>query len=132
MANEANYPDFSHNHLPHTDWQTLGKAQLRVSSVPTGAVDEWLTQILTPFDLPENFVSRILNSMKEAVVRVLSPDTMEERFEHLEIVVLAPTGLNLQGKTWGFFRVERMSIDSKNESANGHLIEYYLYLDRNS
>ena len=132
MANEANYPDLSHNHLPHTDWQTLGKAQLRVGSVPNGALDQWLTQILSPFDLPENFVSRLLKSMEEAVVRVLSPDTMEKRYEHLDIAVLAATDLSFPGKTWGFFRVERTSIDSKNENANGHLIEYYLYLDRNS
>ena len=132
MTNEANYTDLSHNHLPQTDWQTLGKVQLPVSSGLKGALDQWLTQILSPFDLPENFVSKILNSMQEAAVRILSPDTMDERFEHLDIVVLAPTGMSFQGKTWGFFRVERTPIDSKNENANRHLIEYYLYLDRNS
>ena len=78
--------------------------------------------------LPEDLLNRLLASIEEVTARVLSPDSKQG--EHLEIMVLAPTGQASHGHTWGFFRVERGSTDSEIESARGHCVEYYLYLDK--
>jgi hypothetical protein len=85
---------------------------------------------LTDTRLPGKLVSRLLASMEEATARVLSPDSIEGRFEYLEIVVLVPVDQASKGHTWGFFRVEKASADSRSESPNRHCIEYYLYLDK--
>lgn len=85
---------------------------------------------LSDFSLPGDLVSRLLASIEEATARVLSPNSIEGQFEYLEIVVLAPAGQASKGHTWGFFRLERASTDSPIEGAQGHCVEYYLYLDK--
>jgi len=130
MADDVNYPDPQHNHLPRTDWRKLGELKLQAGSNPDGSVESWLTHILSDFSLPNDLVNKLLKSMEDAVVRVLVPNGTEAQLEHLEIVVLAPEDPVSQGKTWGFFRVERTSTGSGDDAPRGHSIDYYLYLDR--
>ena len=130
MAKEMNYIDPLHNHLSRTNWQMLGQLRLQTGSNPGGTTKAWLMNALSDFRLPVDLVNRLLASMEEATARVLSPDSIEGRFEYLEIVVLGPTGEITKGHTWGFFRVEKASVDAQSESPNGHCVEYYLYLDR--
>jgi hypothetical protein len=130
MADEVNYPDPQHNHLPQTDWRKLGELKLRAGSNPDRSIKTWLTHILSDFSLPNDLVNKLLRSMEDAAVRVLVPDGVEAQLEHLEIVVLAPEDMISQGQTWGFFRVERTSTDSEADDSLGHSIDYYLYLDR--
>jgi hypothetical protein len=130
MANEMNYIDPLHDHLPRTNWQRLGQLKLGAGSNPDGTVKAWLINALGDFGLPSDLLRRLLASMEEATARVLSPDSIEGQFAYLEIVVLAPVGQTSNGHTWGFFRVERASVDSQSESPKGQCVEYYLYLDR--
>jgi hypothetical protein len=130
MADEVNSTDPIHSQLPRNDWQILGKLQLRDNSDANGTIDNWLTGILTTFSLPDDLVGKIRTSIEQAVVRILSPDTAERNFEYLEIVVLVPALQTLKGLPWGFFLVERASTDPLNERANGHCVEYYLYVDK--
>jgi hypothetical protein len=130
MADDVNSTDPIHSHLPRNDWQILGKLQLRENSDANGIIDNWLTGILTTFSLSDDLIGKIRTSIELAVVRFLSPDTAERNFEYLEIVVLVPTLQTLRGHPWGFFLVERASTDLLNERANGHCVEYYLYVDK--
>ena len=126
------YFDPSHNHLPRTNWKTLGQLTLAAGSNPDGTIRTWLMNTLRDFSLPDNLVSRLLASMEEATARVLSLDSTEGQFEYLEIAVLGPAGQISKGETWGFFRVERATTDLHIESAKVHYVEYYLYLDKNT
>lgn len=130
MANEMNYIDPSHSHLPRTNWQMLGQLKLGPGPDPNGAMKVWLMNALSDFSLPGDLVSRLLASMEDATARVLSADSIEGQFEYLEIVLLVPAEQASKGLTWGFFRVEKASVDSQSESPNGHCVEYYLYLDK--
>ena len=130
MADEVKSTDPQHNHLPRNDWQILGKLQLLENSNANGTVDHWLTGILAPFSLPDDLVGKIRTSIEQAVVRILGPDTAERNFGYLEIVMLVPSLQTPKGHPWGFFLVERTSTDPLNERANGHCVEYYLYLDK--
>ena len=118
-----------HNHLPRTNWQRVGQLKLVAGSNLDGTIKVWLLDALADFSLPGDLVNRLLTSIEEATARVLSPANMDEQFEYLEIVVLAPLKQASKGHTWGFFRVERASTDTLSESAKGHCVEYYLYLD---
>lgn len=129
-ADNVNYPDPQHNHLPQTDWRKLGDLKLRAGSNPDGIIKTWLIPILSDFSLPNDLINKLLKSMEDAATRVLIPDGTEAQLEHLEIIVLAPEDLVSQGQTWGFFRVERTSTDSEGDDSLGHSIDYYLYWDR--
>ena len=119
-----------HNHLPRTNWQSLGQLKLVAGSNPDGTIKGWLMDALADFSLPGDLISRLLASIEEATARVLSPDGVDGQFEYLEVVVLAPPKQVAKGQTWGFFRVERASTDSLSRSTKGHCIEYYLYVDQ--
>ena len=122
--------NLSHNHLHRTDWQVSGELQLAAGSNPDGSIRQWLMKILEPFRLPEEYVSKILNSIEDAASRVLSPDTVEGQFEHLDIVILTPAGQPSDRQTWGFFRLERMEGKTKSTDSKRYRIEYYLYPER--
>lgn len=124
--------DPPHNPVSRTDWRRLGELRLRADSNPDGTIKTWLTGILRSFSLSDDLAGRLVKSMEDAAVRVLISDSAEVQLGYLEIVVLAPADLANVGQTWGFFRVERTSPDSNNENSQGHCIDYYLYLDRNS
>ena len=108
----------------------MGELKLKAGSNPNGTIKAWLMSILNDFGPTDDLVSRLLGSLEETILRVLSSDGMEGQFDHIEIVVLAPAGQASQGHTWGFFRVERTSTNTKIEDIKGHFVEYYLYLDR--
>jgi hypothetical protein len=124
------YIDPPHHHLTKTNWQMLEQLKLAAGSTPDGTIRAWLIKALSDLNLPGDLISRLLASMEEATARALSPDRVEGQLENLEIVVLIPTERASKGHTWGFFRFEKASIDSQNESPNGHCVEYYLYLDK--
>ena len=130
MAVQVKHSDLSNHQLPKTHWQMLGKLKLRADLNPKGTIRAWLMNILGDVSLPSDLVRRLLASIEEATVRMLSPDSIERPFENLEIVVLVPAGQASKGHTWGFFRVEKASTDSQIESAKGYCVEYYLYLDK--
>jgi hypothetical protein len=130
MAVPVKHVDPSHSDIPRTNWQILGQLKLGVGSNPDGTIKAWLMNVLGDFSLPGDLVNRLLASMEHATARVLSPDSIDGQFEYLELAVLALAGQASKGHTWGFFRVERTSTDSQSESAKGHRVEYYLYLDK--
>lgn len=119
-----------HNHLPQTNWQSLGQLKLVAGSNPDGTIKAWLIDALSDVRLPEDMINRLLASIEEATARVVSPDIRERQFDFIEIVILINSLQTPKGHTWGFFRVERASTDPLNERAKGHCVEYYLYLDK--
>jgi hypothetical protein len=116
--------------IPRTNWLTLGQLKLRADSNPDGTLKAWLVYTLVDFSLPDDLIRRLRASVEGAATRVLSPDSGDGQFDFLEIAILVPSLPTSKGHTWGFFRVERASRNALNESANGHCIEYYLYLDK--
>jgi hypothetical protein len=118
-----------HPNLPKTNWKMLGQLKLRAGSNSSGTIKEWLTNTLGDFRLPDNLMGRLLVSIEEAAEHFLSLDSIEGQPKYLEIAVLAPGTSAPEGHTWGFFRLEKTSIDPPTESSKGHCIEYYLYLD---
>ena len=130
MAIPVNYSEPAHNHLPGTNWQRLGQLKLGAGSSPNGTITAWLEGALRNLSLPKDLVNRLLASIEEATAGILNPDIGGQQFDFLEIVMLAPSWQTSQGHTWGFFRVERTSIEPLDERTKGHCIEYYLYLDK--
>lgn len=117
----------SHN-LPHTDWQMLGELKLPVGSSTEDAIHAWLSEVLDPLALDAHFLDQILQSAQDAAGRALRSERAAE-FRHLHFLVHAPQHSAFNGRTWGFFQVEKMGTSTENGYPLDHLIELYLYLE---
>ena len=89
-----------HSQLPRVNWQSLGQLKLVAGSNHHGTIRSWLINTPRDFGLPGDIVSRFLASMEEATARLLSSDSMETRFEYLEIAVLAQAGETSKRHIW--------------------------------
>lgn len=121
--------DPSPNHLSGTDWHRLGEIELRRDEKAEGAVRTWMVEILSPLSLHADFLNKILKSAKEAVTRTMHAEAGGLEFEHLHLFVFAPAENRSNGKTWGFFRIEKVESSLRRGKPFDHSIEFYLYIE---
>lgn len=107
----------------------LGESEVRVGAEADGTVNAWMVEILSPLNLHGDFLNKILKSAQEAVARAMHADAGGSDFEHLHLFVFAPAENTSNGKTWGFFRIEKIGIPTADTRAVDHSIEFYLYLE---
>ena len=112
-----------------TDWFPLGELELGIDEKTDGAVHAWTKETLGLLNLNVVFLNRILRSAQEAVARTARGDVAGSRVEHLHFLLFAPMGTLLVGKTWGFFRIEKIGIPTADKKAVDHSIEFYLYME---
>ena len=113
---------------PSPNWELLSELELRPHANADSTVGEWLTVILNPLNLPTDFTSKIVKSAEEAAVRAMQSETML-KYQHTHLIIYVPTDCSAQGRTWGFFRIEKVGTDVANGSPLDHSIEFYLYLE---
>jgi hypothetical protein len=111
------------------DWRVLGEIELRIGKNTDGAVREWIAETLSPLNLHLDFLNKILKSAQEAVARAMPYDGAATAFEHVHLLVLAPLENNSMGKTWGFFRIDKVGKPNVHKHPYDHSIEFYLYLE---
>jgi hypothetical protein len=124
--------------MPHSDtpiskrrrnsWQILGEFDLTVNLDADHTVGQQLATILSPLNLPADFLNQVLRSAADSMAHALQTNA-EVTFQHIHLSIFAPTKLNSDGRNWGFFRIEK--IDSKDQDKeHPHLeIEFYLYVE---
>jgi len=114
--------------LQGAGWQFLGKLDLPIDANLEVTIYRWLTDILHPLNLHEEFLNKILKSAQAATVRVTQARTViKSDHIHLMIFVLSNRGATKQN--WGFFRVEKIENTAEANSAPDHAIEFYLYVE---
>lgn len=119
----------SRQSAPSPNWELLGELELRLNVNEDSRVGEWLTMILSPVNLPMDFTSKIVTSAEEAAARAMQSETMI-KYQHTHLVIYVPVERSAQGRTWGFFRIEKTGADGgANGSPLDHSIEFYLYLE---
>lgn len=114
---------------PSLNWQLLGELELTVNADSGRAVGEWLMVILSPFQLQADFVIKVVRSAQEAAARVLQSET-GIRYQHTHLLLYIPADRTANGGTWGFFRIEKVGIETVNGTPRDHSIEFYLYLEK--
>jgi hypothetical protein len=120
--------DRSHPRAMGTGWEVLGEIELTASSDATYTVSQWLARVCSPLQLQAPFVSRILSSAQESITRTMQAEPVR-KFEHVHLLVFAPSERAAEARTWGFFRIEKAE-DSLEAGRNpDHAIAFYLYLD---
>lgn len=127
LLNRMKQADPSPKDLSGTGWHLLGKLELRIDENANYAVRAWITEIIDPLDLNMDFLNRVLRSAQDAVARATHGDLAESRFEHLHLFLFAPMEHKMLGRTWGFFRIEKIGMFTLKENSQDLSIEFYLY-----
>ena len=117
------------NNFSGVDWQILGTLELPVNSDFDHVVSRWLTNVLGPLDLHTDFLGKVLKSAQDAVAHAMQIEP-KMALEHLHLLVFAPTNSISERRSWGFFRIEKVSLPTEKAKAYDHSIEFYLYLER--
>lgn len=114
---------------PAPGWQILGALELPAGTVPAGAIDLWLSDVLKPLELPSGILHRMLASLQDAATRAL-PAESSEQHEHIHLVVFAPSDYDSHTRRdWGFFQIEKLADPAPAAAGADHSIELYVYLE---
>lgn len=114
----------SHN----SNWELLGDLELPLNDDQYEAIHEWLSQTLEPLKLHGDLVRRVETSLQEAARRALETHT-DKKMQHIHLRIHVPMERTSKGKTWGFFRVEKIEEESRNGQIPAHATELFLYLE---
>lgn len=113
------------NKSTDADWQILGKLELPVGSMADLTINTWLMKTLNALNLQSDFLNKVLKSAQDAAGAV--QNGME--FEHIHLLVFAPVDRTSIGKTWGFFRIEKIESAGQDKNPPDQSIEFYLYIE---
>ena len=113
--------------LPASGWHVLGEIELTVGIDPDRNIRAWLTGILTPLHLHEDFLNKVLMSAQEYALRAL--ENTDTGHSHIHLAILVQKGHRSPGNTWGFFRIEKIDNAEHKASHPDHTVEFYLYLE---
>lgn len=114
--------------IPGSGWQMIGEIELPARARVKEILSAWLIELLHPLPLPVEFIERILLSAQDAVEHAFEAEP-DPRFEHVHLLVYAPQDRELNGQSWGFFRIEKLENTDPGKSPSDHAIEFYLYRD---
>ena len=106
-------------------WQLLGEQVLPIGTDLQDATCDWLLRLLRPHGLHEDFLNKLIDSAKEAVLRAALADSVEQT-GHLHVLVYIRNGASAV-QTWGFFRIEKIEEPKDGQDTPGHAIDFYLY-----
>lgn len=109
-----------------SSWYMLGELVLSTGSSPDELISAWLTELLAPLDLHENFLKRVLESAQNYIGRVQSPD-VSVPISHIHLSIFGPNERTSKGQTWGFFRIEKLDSAEHHVTHPNHTVEFYLY-----
>jgi hypothetical protein len=114
--------------ITNRDWQLLGERKLSVEASLDAGIQTWLTQTLHSLPLHTDFLNRILRSAQHSATRLFQADPVTE-FELIHLMVFVPQNYASNGKTWGFFRIEKVGTPGAQTGRYDHSIEFYLYME---
>jgi hypothetical protein len=124
-VNAANTPLSS---MPGAGWQILAELVLPVEVSTGDAIHEWLADSLQPLNLPADFMDKILRSALDIATRSMQADALEKP-DHTHIIILVMQQYAENGKSWGFFQVDKIEGPKELHHLSDHTVEYYLYVE---
>jgi hypothetical protein len=122
--------EFSNNNLPFSDWQLLGNFEVSSEAVEE-SLPAGVKKTLHQLELPADFMTRVLESMQDSVLRILKIEE-DTKPEHIHLLVFASPRHASKEKTWGFFRIEKIENSKEGTLSHDQTIEFYLYVEGNS
>lgn len=129
MMLSSNQTDQPLSHDTGTDWQILGELELPFGVNAQPLLRDWLSDVLTPINLHMDFLNKIWTSA-EHVATCTSRTETAANDQHIHFVICISSSSSLQTQTWGFFRIEKVEKTADNEKSNNHLVEFYLFPEK--
>lgn len=118
----------SHTHSQNPGWKTLGKIKLPVNIHMEESVVKWLEEILAPLNLSTKFSEKFSQFARTLVTRAGEVNAATQ-LNHIHISILVPDRHGSNGKSWGFFHIERIENQTEDIHAQDHAIDIYLYVE---
>jgi hypothetical protein len=115
-----------------TDWRILGELELPIGVQTDSLLNTWLAKTLNPLKLHMDFLSKVAKSAQEAVIHAQAAERVQTEFEHIHLRVSTPwkkSSKLRKEQAWGFFRIEKVGVSTKNANLDDLAIEIYLYLE---
>ena len=123
-----NDTDSSDNHIPGPGWHLLGLLDLTSGQSSTDAIGTWLVEILSPLQLDEDFLNRVLGSASEAALNAIKAGGTEKSLT-TRLKIFAPSKYVSTGQMWGFFRIENIGSGKHSDNSPQPTIEFFLYIE---
>ena len=111
------------------EWKLLGELKLAFSVHAEAIISTWLEEVLEPLSLSAGLRTRVFNSAQEAVERIMQSNHAVLEVGHIHLLILITPDHSAKGKTWGFFRIEKLDGTRNEHSPHDHSIEFHLYAD---
>lgn len=93
-------------------------------------IQTWIGPVLNMLNLSADFRDRVTRSAQESAMRYLLPETgLSLTPGHIHLSIHAPREQPVQGKTWGFFHIERIAKREEALDGQDHAIDFYLYVE---
>ena len=109
------------------NWQILGELEAPVGSDTESLIHSWLMETIDPLSLSSDFRFRVLRSAQEAVIRAVRLGGTADGSGHIHLRVFRPREVESDGRTWGFFWIDKLEATGENKISPDHSIELYLY-----
>lgn len=123
-----NDSDSSDNRIPGPGWHLLGSLDLTSEQSSTEAIGTWLVDILSPLQLDEDFLKRVLESAGEAALNGIKAGG-EEKSRYARLKIFAPSKYVSTRQMWGFFRIENIGSGKHSDNSPQPTIEFFLYIE---
>lgn len=120
--------DLPHKNPPDIGWQLLGKLDLPANSEVNYVIKSWLAELLNPIDLSTDFITRVMESVQDSVMRILQLNAVSAT-GNIHLSIFAPYERFSERKTWGFFHIERIEKQGEAIDTRDHAIDFYLYVE---
>lgn len=121
--------------MTHTDpfshefpgsWNLLGEIEFPAGPAAASHISAWLVETLRALDLNGRLLNKITAAAQLAAERAPSI-TGEADPAQVRLRVYTPEDTSSNGKSWGFFRVEKKGDPQAAGRSREHAIAFYLY-----
>jgi hypothetical protein len=113
---------------PSDPWWVLGEHLLSVDSNLADAIHACLTSSLKALNLPVEFQNRLMDSAQSLSAQLL-PGEPSMELQQLHLTVYLRQYAAPPGKSWGFFRIDRVGRSAEGAESPDRSVEFYLFSD---
>ncbi len=99
-----------------------------VDSHSAEVIASWLSQILEPYRLPDDFINKLRQSIQEVISRLISMSRL--RMECRVYISQAAKSDQTVNNNWGFFKMEKVGGSLAEKPSADPVIEYFFYLEK--
>jgi hypothetical protein len=131
LADQVETTDKPITNSAGSEWAMLGELILVPIRDAGDMIQPWIGEILGAYPLPAEYLARVGQAAEDAVSQVFEPGST--RLDaHIHVRVFTSGNIHIDPdtkQTWGFFSINRNSLDNLDDARVIHYLELYLYIE---